>query len=247
MKNIKTFLSSNSPFTVAPLQSPVIEFSVAGTALTIDPAYGQYLSAGDKLVVVNGGTGGYGAGTVLTVLEYGGPGLDDSIGIVDTGITGSTGTALLSNWTPLNVINAFDNLTKTIENAVFVEVSNLQMLSDTAYLVAILPVDPNLVKWTQVTFTLESVIDTANGKPFADAVIQLQYVDVLNGGEFATLTNLTPGDVFMTSGLYPDFGLSDQITNTPSSTMVHSTMGIALYNPSLSSDYYVTGTLSLAL
>ena len=243
MKNIKTFLSSNSSFTVAPLQSPVIEFSVAGTALTIDPAYGQYLSAGDKLVVVNGGTGGYASGTVLTVLEYGGPTLDDSVGIVDTGITGSTGAALLSNWTPSNVISGYDGSTKVIENAVFVEVSNLVIQSNTSSLVAILPVDPNLVKWTQVTFTLESVIDTATDLPVADAVIQLQYVDALNFGasEFATLANLTPGDVFMTSGLYPEFGNSDQNTNTSS------TMGIALYNASLSANYYVTGTLTLAL
>jgi hypothetical protein len=241
MKNIKTFLSSNSSFTVAPLQSPVIEFSVAGTALTIDPAYGQYLSAGDKLVVVNGGTGGYASGTVLNILDYGGVGLTASIGTVDVGITGSTGTALLGNWTPSNVISGYDGSTKAIEKAVFVEVSNLIIQSDTSSLVSILPVDPNVAKWTQVTFTLESVIDTATDLPVADAVIQLQYVVLTPGSEFATLANLTPGDVFMTSGLYPDFGLSDQSTNTSSTT------GIALYNPSLSLDYYVTGTLMLTL
>ena len=143
----------------------------------------------------------------------------------------------------MNVINAFDGSTKVIEKAVFVEVSNLEIGYDDNSLVAILPVDDNFVKWTQVTFTLESVIDTATDLPVADAVIQLQYVDALNFGssEFATLTNLTPGDVFMTSGLYPEFGNSDQNTNTSS------IMGIALYNPSLSADYYVTGTLSLAL
>jgi len=243
MKNIKTTLSSSSPFTVAPLQSPVIEFSVAGTALTIDPVYGQYLSAGDKLVVVNGGTGGYVTGTVLTVLEYGGALLDDSVGIVDTGITGSTGTALLSNWTPSNVISAGENSIKTIENAAFIEVSNLTVQSDDSVLVSVLPVDVAGTKWTQVTFVLESVIDTSTDLPVADAVIQLQLVDVVNfkTSEFATLTNLTPGDIFMTSGLYPEFGNQDQNTNTTS------ILGIALYNPSLSLDYYVTGTLMLTL
>ena len=244
MKNIKTSLSSNSSFTVAPLQSPVIEFSVAGTALTIDPAYGQYLSAGDKLVVVNGGTGGYASGTVLTVLEYGGPTLDDSVGIVDTGITGSTGTVLLSNWTPSNVISGYDGSTKTIENAAYVEVSNLNIQSDTSILVSVLPTDLLAgVRWTQVTFTLESVIDVSTDLPVADAVIQLQLVDIVNfpTSEFATLTNLTPGDIFMTSGLLPEFGNSDQSTNNTFPK------GIALYNPSLSADYYVTGTLMLAL
>ena len=244
MKNIKISLSSNSPFTVAPSPSPVIEFSVAGTALTIDPAYGQYLSGGDKLVVVDGGTGGYTAGTVLTVLEYGGATLDDSVGIVDTGITGSTGTVLLSNWTPLNVIGAGENSIKTIENAAFIEVSNLTVQSNDSVLVSVLPVDLTAgTNWTQVTFVLESVIDTATDLPVADAVIQLQYVDVVNfkTSDFATLTNLTPGDIFMSSGLYPEFGNADQNTNTAS------IMGIALYNPSLSSDYYVTGTLMLAL
>jgi hypothetical protein len=244
MKNIKTTLSSSSPFTVAPTPSPVIDFSVAGTALTIDPAYGQYLSAGDKLVVVNGGTGGYVSGTVLTVLEYGGALLNDSVGIVDTGITGSTGTALLSNWTPSNVISAGENSIKTIENAAFIEVSNLTVQSDDSVLVSVLPTGTTAGNnWTQVTFVLESVIDTATDLPVADAVIQLQLVDVVNfqASDFATLTNLTPGDIFMTSGLYPEFGAANQTSN------ISGILGIALYNPSLSLDYYVTGTLMLTL
>lgn len=243
MKTIKINLSSRSEFTVSPLKSPTIEFSVAGTALTIDPAYGQYLSAGDSLVVIDGGTGGYAAGTVLNVLDYGGTGLTASTGTVDVGITGSTGTALLNNWTPLNTLGISDNATKIIENASIIEISNLYVSSDNYVLAAAVPVDYLAgVKWTQITFSLESVVDSSTGLPVSDAVVQLQYVDVTNlGGEFATLANMSTGDIFMTSGLAPEFGLSDQSSNSSG------VLGIAIYNPSLSTDYNVTGTLVLAL
>jgi hypothetical protein len=244
MKFIQTNLSANSSSSNEYAKSPIIDFSVAGTALTIDPNFGQYLSAGDQLVVLNGGTGGYPTGTILNVLNYGGATLDASTGTVDVGVTGSTGTVQLLNWEASTVISVGENSIKYIENAALVEVSNLYINALDTILVSVLPVDlANSGKWTQITFSLESVVDVSTGLPVSDAVVQLQYVDIVNfkASEFATLANMMPGDVFMTSGLYPAFGESNQNTN------ITSIMGVALYNASLSTEYYVTGTLILSL
>lgn len=244
MKNIKTSLSTLGRLATGPVSSPVINFSVAGTALTVDTNEGQYLSAGDVLVVIDGGTGGYTAGTVLNILDYGGATLDASTGTVDVGITGSTGTARIRNWNSIGTIGLGERSTKEIENASVTTVSNLYINTTDSSLVSVLPEDlVSGTKWTQITFSLESVVDVSTGLPAPDAVIQLQYVDIVNfqSSEFATLANMSQGDIFMTSGLYPEFGNSDQNTNTAS------IMGIALYNASLSTEYYVTGTLVLAL
>ncbi|NBO21913.1 hypothetical protein EBU94_01030 [bacterium] len=211
-----------------------ISFDVTGTDITIFDGTGTtggsvYLSVGDSLYIVDGGTGAgaYTDGTVVTLVEWDAAGLT---GIVNVPGTGTNGTLRLNNIYPSKITavggnyapSTYDDVTlKTWEygaTATWYSAGASKTLVSASTLADATEM--------QVMFALESVGTTAGvtGGAGSTAIFQLQ---LKAGASVVPIANLIEGDVFYTSQMSNVFLLTTGTGTTAGDFVLKNTSGTA--------------------